>query len=77
MNTSDASIANRVITATSVIFIGILVWLYALDAASKATGLPITGKLWLGAVLGSAFLADKAYTLLIKRKAKSSNVQNT
>ena len=77
MTEFDAGIANRVILAVAVIFFGSLLWIIALDAITKFLGVTITGKLWIGCVIGSAVVADRVYRNIIKRKAGASNVQNT
>jgi hypothetical protein len=77
MTKSDAGIANRIILAVAVIFFGSLLWLLALDAATEFLGIVITGKLWLGFVLGSAVVTDRIYKFITNRNAGVNNVQNT
>ena len=77
MNKSDTSIANRIILAAAVICIGALLWIIAIEAVTQFFGVSITGKLWLGLVLGSAVLTDKIYKIVAKHKAAVSNVQDT
>lgn len=77
MTKSDASIANRIILAVVVIFFGSLLWLIPLHAVTEFLGVVITGKLWLGVVFGSVVVTDTIYKSITKRKAGSSNVQNT
>jgi hypothetical protein len=77
MNKSDAGIANRIILATAVIFIGALLWIIVVDAITQFFGVSITGKLWLGLVFGSAVVTDKIYKIIAKHKAGASNVQDT
>jgi len=77
MNKSESRAANRILLCGAVIFSGALLWLYALDAVTGFFGIAITGKLWLGAVLGTAVITDKIYTTFAKRKAGIGNVHNT
>ena len=77
MTESDAGIANRIILAVAVIFFGSLLWIVALDAVTVFFGVTITGKLWIGCVIGSAVVTDKIYRTIAKRKVGASNVQNT
>ncbi|MFZ2320170.1 MAG: hypothetical protein WAW12_09910 [Pseudomonas sp.] len=77
MTESDAGIANRITLAVAVIFFGSLLWIVALDAVTDIFGVTITGKLWVGCIIGSVLVTDKIYKPITKRKADASNVQNT
>lgn len=61
MNKPEAHTANRIILAALVTAVGAVLWLLAADLVSPHWGMPITGRLWLGLVLGSALLTDTLY----------------
>lgn len=77
MNVSDTGVANRIILAAAVIFIGALVWIIAIDSLTEIFGITFTGKLWLGLVFGSAVVTDKIYRIITKHKSGSKNASNT
>jgi hypothetical protein len=77
MNESDTAVANRIILAAVVIFIGALVWVIAIDSLTELFGITFTGKLWLGLVLGTAVVTDKIYRTITKHKFGSKNASNT
>lgn len=77
MNDSDTAVANRIILAAVVIFIGALVWIIAIDSLTALFGITFTGKLWLGLVLGTAVVTDKIYRTITKHKFGSNNASNT
>lgn len=61
MNKPEAHTANRIILAVIVTAVGAVLWLLAGDLISQHSGMPMTGKLWLGLVIGSALLTDTLY----------------